>query len=274
MPRFTTFDGLSLHYSDEGEGFPLLCLSGLTRPLQDFDYLAPHLPPLRLIRMDYRGRGQSDWAADSKSYTAQTEAKDALSLLDSLGIEQAAILGTSRGGLIGMLLAATAKHRVLGLALNDIGPVVEQSGIDRIIDHLGRNPAAKTHAELAAALPRHNPGFENVPAERWLNEAELHYRQTQEGLKIIYDPALREAFLADFSGPPKNLWPYFDACDGLPLALIWGMNSDLLSKDTVDEMCRRRPDMILGKVPDRAHIPFLDEPESISTVLAWLETMR
>jgi pimeloyl-ACP methyl ester carboxylesterase len=270
---FAAPDGARLAYSDEGEGLPLLCLAGLTRTMADFDDLAPHLPPLRLIRMDYRGRGASEWTG-AATYTVPTEAKDALALLDHLGISKAAILGTSRGGLIGMYLAAVAKPRLLGLCLNDVGPVIERKGLERIFDYVGRNPSAPTHAALAEAMPRHSPGFANVPPDRWLAEARRHYRETPEGLRITYDPALRDAFLAAFEGPPQDLWPLFDACAGLPLALIRGANSDLLSRATVDEMRRRRPDMIFAEVPDRAHIPFLDEAESLAAIRAFLERLK
>ena len=115
MPYFSANDGARIYYSDEGNGIPLLCLSGLTRNGNDFNYLAPHLPPLRLIRMDYRGRGKSDWTG-AQSYTILQEGADALTLLDHLGLESAAILGTSRGGLIGMYLCAVAPERVRGPA--------------------------------------------------------------------------------------------------------------------------------------------------------------
>ncbi len=274
MPSFTTFDGLSLHYEDEGAGLPLLCLAGLTRTTRDFDYLAPHLPPVRLIRMDYRGRGRSDRSPDPMTYTVPNEAKDALALLDHLGIGKAAVLGTSRGGLIGMLLAATAKDRMLGLAMNDVGPEIERAGLERIFDYVGRNPSARTFEEAAAAMPRHNPGFSDVPAERWMDEARHFFVEEDGRLKINYDPGLRQSFLAAFEGEAPDLWPLFDALAGLPVALIRGANSDLLSVATAAEMRRRRPDMIYAEVPGRAHIPFLDEPESVAAITAWLETMR
>lgn len=267
---FTARDGARLAYADEGAGLPLLCLPGLTRTMGDFDYLRPHLPPLRLIRMDYRGRGQSEWTG-APTYTVPQEAQDAITLLDHLNIDRAAILGTSRGGLIGLLLAAIAKPRLSGLALNDVGPEIHRPGLTRIFDYVGRNPAARTHEALAAALPRNMPGFANVPADRWLAEARLHYTQTDTGLKITYDPALRDAFLAAFDGPPVDLWPLFKACAGLPLALIRGANSDLLTQATAQEMRRRRPDMIFAEVPDRAHIPFLDEAESVTAIHAFLK---
>jgi pimeloyl-ACP methyl ester carboxylesterase len=270
MPRYTAPDGLGLHYEDEGEGLPLLCLPGLTRTGRDFDYLAPFLSSVRLIRPDYRCGGRSDWADDPMCYTVPQEAADVLALLDHLGIDRAAVLGTSRGGLIGMFLAATARDRLLGLALNDVGPEIARPGLERIFDYVGRNPSARTHAEAAAAMPRHNPGFANVPQERWQAEARLHYLETPQGLKITYDPGLRAAFLAAFEGPTADLWPLFDACAGLPLALIRGAHSDLLTRETATEMRRRRTDMVFAEVPDRAHIPFLDEPEARAAIGAWL----
>lgn len=267
---FTAQDGARLAYRDEGEGMAVLCLSGLTRTMGDFDYMLPHLPPCRVIRMDYRGRGESAWTG-ATSYTVPVEARDALDLLDHLAIDRAAVIGTSRGGLIGMMLAAVARPRLRGLFLNDVGPAIHRPGLERIFDYVGRNPSARTHAALAAALPAVLPGFANVPASRWLDEARLHYRETPDGLRITYDPALREAFLAAFEGPAVDLWPLFDACAGLPLALIRGANSDLLSPATVEEMRRRRPDMLFAEVPDRAHIPFLDEPEAVTAITAFLE---
>ncbi|MFN3722135.1 MAG: alpha/beta fold hydrolase [Paracoccaceae bacterium] len=266
---FTARDGARLAYRDQGAGMAVLCLSGLTRTMGDFDYMVPHLPPCRVIRMDYRGRGDSAWTGTG-TYTVPVEARDALDLLDHLGVARAAVIGTSRGGLIGMMLASVARERLHGLLLNDVGPEIHRPGLKRIFDYVGRNPAARTHEALAAALPGVMPGFANVPASRWLEESRLHYRETPEGLRITYDPALRDAFLASFEGPAVDLWPLFDACAGLPLALIRGANSDLLSAQTAAEMRRRRPDMLFAQVPDRAHIPFLDEPESVAVIRDFL----
>lgn len=266
---FTAADGARLAYRDSGHGLPVLALAGLTRTHADFDFVAPHLAGLRLIRPDYRGRGASAHTG-AASYTVAQEAADALALLDHLSIARAAILGTSRGGLVGMVLAATARARVSGLCLNDIGPVIERDGLARIADYVGRTPAARSLAEVAAKMPATMPGFANVPAARWHAFAERLYTETPEGLAIRYDPALRDSFLAAFNGPATDLWPLFDACAGLPLALIRGANSDLLSPGTVAEMARRRPDMIRAEVADRAHVPFLDEPESLDALRRWL----
>ena len=270
MKYFQTTDGTRIAYRDTGSGQPLLCLAGLTRNSSDFDYLAPHLPDVRMICMDYRGRGASDWTG-AESYTVPQEGQDALALLDHLGLAQVPVLGTSRGGLIGLMLAAAAPDRMTGLCLNDVGPVIEYAGLDRIKDYVGRNPAAKTHAQAAAAMPHAMQGFANVPDSRWLAEVQKHYAETPDGLKINYDPALRASFLAAFEGPQADLWPLFDALAGKPVALIRGANSDLLSPETAAEMQRRHPGMIFADVPDRAHVPFLDEPPALDAIRAFLK---
>lgn len=274
MQYFKTFDGLKLAYMDQGTGLPVLCLPGLTRTCHDFDYLAPHLPDLRLIRLDYRGRGASDWAQDPLTYSVPVEAQDVLALLDHLGLEKAAILGTSRGGIIAMMLAATAKDRLLGVALNDIGPEIDQIGLDRIKVYLGRNPRFKTRAEMATAMPAGMVGFANVPMQRWLDEVERHTIETAQGLEINYDPKLRVVFEAASKQDAPDLWPLFDAMNGLPVALIRGANSDLLSTNTAAEMRKRRPDMVFTDVPDRGHVPFLDEPEALAVIRSWLKACQ
>ena len=273
MPDFTAKDGTRLHYMDEGTGIPVLCLAGLTRNSHDFDHVAPHLPtmmPVRLIRMDYRGRGQSDWA-DPTTYTIPQEAEDALALLDHLGLEKAAILGTSRGGLIAMLLAATAKDRLLGVALNDIGPDIAESGLDVIKTYIGRRPAQKTYAEAAQFRAMTWTHFKEVPLSRWLGEVQNHYVETPEGLDLRYDPKLRDAVLDGGAQPSPDLWPLYDAMIGLPLCLIRGENSDLLTEATADEMLRRRIDMIRADIPGRGHVPFLDEDLALDALHEWLE---
>ncbi len=273
MAHFTAADGTLIAYDDHGSGLPLLCLPGLTRTMRDFEYLMPHLPPCRLIRMDYRGRGDSGWSG-AASYTVAQEGADALALLDHLGVDRVALLGTSRGGLIGLLLAVVAKERLLGLCLNDSAPVLDRDGLIRIQDYVGRNPAAKTHDEMARALPRVLPGFANVPHSRWLEEARIHYEQSPAGLRITYDPALRDAFLAALALPQVDAWPLFDALAGLPVALIRAANSDLVTCETAAAMRQRRPDMIFADVPHRAHVPFLDEPESLAVIHAFMKAVR
>ena len=274
MPYFTSSDGLNLNYTDEGQGLPILCLAGLTRTTADFDYVTPHLSGVRLIKMDYRGRGQSDFDPDWSHYAPPVECRDALELLDHLGLDKVAILGTSRGGLNAMGLARGAKDRLLGVAFNDVGPYIDPKGLEFIMGFIGRNPAAKTHAEAAAAMPRVFPEFDGVPESRWLEEARKHYTEGDDGLQITYDRHLRDAVEKAFTAPSPDLWPFFDALEGLPLACIRGMNSNLLSEETLTEMERRRPDMVVARVPGRGHIPFLDEPESVAALREWIGLMQ
>ena len=270
--KFTTSDGVDLYYADEGSGTPILCLAGLTRNGSDFDYMMPHMPPARVIRLDYRGRGKSDWA-DYRTYTIPREGQDAVELLDYLGLERAAIIGASRGGLIAMLLAATAKDRLSGVCLNDIGPDLSEDGLAVIRGYIGRDPAVKTLEQVADLRPALMESFANVPPSRWMEEARKHYIVTETGLKINYDPKLRDAVIEAGAQPLPDLWPLFEALDGLPLALIRGANSDLLSTSTAAEMRRRRPDMIFADVPDRGHIPFLDEPEAVEVLRKFVRSL-
>ena len=270
MHRFKAGDGTFLAYRDTGRGLPLLALAGLPRDGRDFDYLARHLPEdVRLIRLDSRGRGGSGWA-DPATYTVAQEAGDAVALLDHLGIDRAAILGSSRGGLLGLVIAATQPSRVLGLCLNDVGPVVERDGLQRIGTYIGIEPAVADLDEVADRMPAAMPGFHGVPPMRWAEEAIRHYVQLDGRLGLPYDPALRLAFETAMAAPLPELWTLFDACQGLPLALIRGEASDVLARATAQEMRRRRPDMIFAEIPDRGHIPFLDEPEALRAIEDWL----
>lgn len=274
MPKFITSDGLKLHYTDEGRGLPVLCLPGLTRTTADFDYVSEHLSPVRLIKMDYRGRGLSEWDRDWQNYNLGVEARDVIELLDHLTVDKTAVLGTSRGGLIAMGLAVGAKQRLLGVALNDIGPEIEPGGLSFIMNYLGKRPASKNHVEAARALERSMTAFTGVPFARWMEESVKHFTKTDGGLNITYDPKLRDAVEVQGAQAAPDLWPFFDAMAGLPLACIRGENSDLLSGETLQEMEHRRPDMISATAVGRGHVPFLDEPESIAALQTWIGSMR
>lgn len=273
IQTFHADDGATLAYRDEGKGLPLLALAGLTRDGRDFDYFARCVRSgIRLIRLDSRGRGFSAYTGPA-TYTVAQEAKDAIALLDHLNIERTAVLGSSRGGLLAMVLAATTKHRLCGVCFNDVGPVLERDGLLRIGQYIGVPPAVDTLEEIADRMPGAMAGFHHVSTMRWAEEAIRHFVQSGTHVELTYDPTLRVAFDEAMSKPLQDAWPLFEACSGLPLALIRGANSDVLSKETAFEMMRRRPDIHFSEVPDRGHIPFLDEVESIECIQRWLEAI-
>ncbi|WP_113910816.1 alpha/beta fold hydrolase [Roseovarius dicentrarchi] len=278
MARFTTADGLSLHYADTaehegGDGPAILCLAGLTRNSSDFRFVLPFLAGYRVIRMDYRGRGRSDYAADPASYSIPQEAQDALALLDHLGIASATILGTSRGGLIAMYLAATAPDRLKGAILNDIGPELAEGGLDRIKQYVGRRPGYDSYDAAAGGLAAANEAqFPGVPLPRWRMHAENIWAEQPDGpLALRYDVRLVDALKDLTAAPAPDVWPVFDALAALPLTVLRGGNSDLLSPDTFERMKTRAPGMRAVTVPDRGHVPFLDEAEALEGILAHLK---
>ena len=274
MSEFTSADGLELHYEDGGEGLPILCLAGLTRNSADFRFVLPFLPDHRVIRMDYRGRGKSEHAADFMTYSIAHEAADAIALLDHLALEKVTILGTYRGGLIAMLLAYTHPERISGIILNDIGPEVTQNGIDRIMDYVGKKPNAPDLDTVARSLLRmHEDSFPDVTLDRWRVQAEMmFYEQADGDLGLRYDPKLRDALIGQAGvGPAPDLWVLFDAAAKRPLTAIRGANSDLLSDETFAKMQIRAPGMRAATVPNRGHVPFLDEAEALEAIHAHLK---
>jgi pimeloyl-ACP methyl ester carboxylesterase len=274
MDYVTAADGVKLAYDVTGAGTPLLCLPGLTRNMEDFEpVVEAYADRAQVIRMDFRGRGASDYA-DPATYQVPQEAQDVLTLLDHLKLPKVTILGTSRGGLVAMVLAATAKDRLAGVILNDVGPEIMAEGLAAIMTYIGRPPSHRTLVDAAGAMPAaYAESFQNVPPETWAAFARRLFREDRDGLHLRYDPRLREAVAPAFApgAEAPDLWPLFDAFEGLPLGLIRGANSNLLSVETAEEMQRRRPDMVFGEVPRRGHVPFLDEPEAQAVITAILE---
>ncbi len=273
MAGFTTSDGKRIHYTDTGSGQPLLCLAGLTRCGRDFSHLVPHVTDLRMITMDYRGRGQSDYDPDYMNYNVLREGRDATELMDHLGLDRVTLLGTSRGGLIAMTLAATQPHRLAGVILNDVGPVVSPEGIARIMDYVGKAPMSKTYDQAAQAMHAALVAqFPDIPAKVWRQQVETQYDETPDGLALRYDPKLRDALIEQAAaGPVPDLWPLFEALRGLPTGVIRGENSDILAPGTLAEMQVRHPEMLIAVIPNRGHVPFLDEPQSLALIRSVLE---
>lgn len=270
MNRFRTSDGLSLAYQDYGKGQPVLCLAGLTRNSRDFECIAEDLKDVRLIMMDYRGRGESDWDPNTLNYTPHIEARDAFELLDQLGIDKVKVIGTSRGGIVAMVMALSSRNRIGGILFNDIGPEIESIGLEYILQNLGTNPDCRDLDETSRWLAEISADFKYVPISRWRAEAYNRYRQVGNQVVISYDPGLRDAFKSAFEGSNIDLWPHFSNLNGLPLFLIRGENSNLLSEATSIKMKKVCPDLEITVASNRGHCPFLDEPESKEAIQKFL----
>lgn len=274
IQHFDAPDGLRLAYADEGAGHPILCLAGLTRNMRDFEPVVERFAGrARIIRMDLRGRGASAFDPDHGNYNPVVEGRDALALLDHLGLARVTILGTSRGGLIALGLGNSHAHRLHGVILNDIGPVIDARGLAVIMGYLGSRPGYASYEDAADRLPgAMAPRFANVPRATWRAYAERLWREAPDGLDLRYDPHLRTAVIEQSAtGALPDLWPLFDGLKAMPSALIRGANSDLLSPETAAEMRRRHPEMLYAEVPDRGHVPFLDEPEAVGLIETYLE---
>ena len=275
--HFTSADGLALYgrdYPSESTATPLLCLAGLTRNVRDFEPLAHWLAgKRRLIAMDYRGRGRSAYAPDPATYRPDVELTDALRLLDELGIEQVNVVGTSRGGIIAMIMAAQYPQRLHGVLLNDVGPVIEKASLLRIRGYLGKRVSFAGWEDAAEALKQNHPGFETLSAEDWLSYAKRVFIAKDGRITNDYDLRLAEAFPTDDEikqAASPDLWPLFDALLPLPVTVLRAEHSDLLSTATVAQMRKRHPLLAAHTIRNRGHVPFLDEPDAQAAIRNWL----
>jgi len=270
-------DGLRLHVKahrpESVAGLPVVCLPGLARTEVDFEALAQHLAsdskhPRQVFALDYRGRGLSSHDPDWQNYNLATELTDVVTVLTTLGIQQAIFVGTSRGGLLTMLLAASHASFIAGAVLNDIGPVIEPNGLMRIKGYIGRMPPPSDYAEGAETL-RHIFGaqFPALSYDDWLAWSKRNWTQTANGMAPRYDPNLGNT-LNDVSPdqPVPDLWEAFDALAPAPLMILRGELSDLLSPQTVTAMLKRRPDMDVVVVLDQGHAPLLAEKPILTRI--------
>ena len=263
-------DGLTLHFREYGAANdrpPVVCLHGLTRNARDFDSLAPHIAGQgwQVLVPSIRGRGDSDYSEDPGSYNVGTYALDILALLDAERIDSFVSIGTSMGGLITLMIAATQPQRVAGTLLNDVGPVLETAGLDAIKSYIGQGRSFPTWMHAARALEdAHGAAFPNFGTEDWIVMAKRTLTLCNNGrIAFDYDMKIAEPILAaDEAAVPPDLWPAFDVLAEKPLALLRGELSQLLSEQAFAEMQRRAPQAICATVPGVGHAPTLDEPEA------------
>lgn len=255
----------------------VLCLHGLTRNAADFEELAEHLADrYRVVVMEQRGRGESDFDPVPANYHLGTYVADAMTLLDELGLDRVAVIGTSMGGLMAMSMAGTAPARFAGLVINDIGPVVEPPGLARIRGYVGKGGPVRSWDDAVTATRVNNEAaFPDLTDDAWLAFARRLFRARADGsLAPAYDPAIAEPLNADESAAvPPDLWPLFDALAGLSMLVIRGALSDILSARTVEEMGRRHGDLVAVEVPARGHAPLLTETPALTAIDAFLERL-
>ncbi|TJW39665.1 MAG: alpha/beta hydrolase, partial [Mesorhizobium sp.] len=270
---YTSPDGLELHariYGEANSGhWPVVCLPGLTRNCRDFHGVALFLSqqaqtPRNIVAFDYRGRGQSAYDADIGHYNVGVEAGDVLAGLAALGIEEAAFIGTSRGGLIIHVLGAMRPAVLRAIVLNDIGPVLEAGGLAHIRSYLERAPKPKTRAEaLSAVRGAHGSDFPALTEAEWERMVAALYRETDEGLLPDFDPKLVDTL--------PDMWPQFEALAAIPLFAIRGANSKLLSAETFDQMRNRHPCVETITVDAQGHAPFLESGGLPVAIAAFLD---
>jgi pimeloyl-ACP methyl ester carboxylesterase len=281
----TAPDGLRLHVRCYGRAsaasIPVVCLPGLARTSADFDVLAAALShdgrhPRRVIALDYRGRGLSQYDRDPANYSLPVELADVLAVVTALETLPAVFIGTSRGGILTMLLATVRPSAIAGAVLNDIGPVIEPQGLMRIKSYVGKLPQPRTFEEGAEILRRlFQSQFTRLEPDDWLASARRMFKEENGRLVTTYDPKLATTMAGiDLERPVPALWKEFDALANVPLMVIRGANSDILSAVTVADMKTRHPALETLEVPDQGHAPLLAEAEVISAIAGFLERCR
>lgn len=267
-------DGLRLYYRAYGDPaaarLPLLCLPGLTRNSKDFHDLAcRHAASRRVIAVDYRGRGRSAYDPEPANYNPMSYLADLRPVLAAAGIGRAVLLGTSMGGLLALGLAATLPALVAGIILNDVGPDIDAAGYNRIAQAVG-NDLHPANYEAAAELWRRSDGaiYPRLDAAGWLELARATYRDDESGhgVRLDYDPAVGAALRAQAALPLPDLWPLFRALQPLPMLVLRGALSDVLSAVTLARMRQDHPGLTAVTIPDVGHVPMLDEPAALAAI--------
>jgi len=249
----TAADGTQLyardHAAERSGPVPVVCLPGLTRNAKDFETIAPRLAATRrVLCLDFRGRGRSG-RADPATYRPDQEVADTLTVLDTLGIGRFAIIGTSRGGIAAMVMAARALPRMAGVLFNDIGPRIDKAGLLRIRTYLGTDPQFADWAAAVSALKASNPGFDTLTEAEWLAFARRVYREVNGVPRADYDPLLAQNFpsVADIeAGKVPELWALLDIMADVPSLVLRGEHSDLLSAAIVDASRKASPRLPTG----------------------------
>jgi pimeloyl-ACP methyl ester carboxylesterase len=276
--HFIVRDGLRLHYRDypgAGGKPPLLCLHGLTRNARDWaEFAERYSPSFRVLVLEFRGRGSSDYDPLPARYNPLTYAGDVLELLDQLGVGQAIFVGTSLGGLVTMTIAAMAPQRIFATILNDVGPDIDPAGIERILTYVGKDRRFESWNDAADAIAaNYGSSFDRYTREDWVKMAKRNCREEDGEIRFDYDMAIAEPFKTAGPAPQVDLWPFFEALGQRPLLVVRGEKSDLLTSKTTARMLEVAPAMKLAVVPGVGHAPELNEPEALAAIDDFLGTV-
>ncbi|GAB5413819.1 MAG: alpha/beta hydrolase [Congregibacter sp.] len=267
-------DGLRLYARDypgpeNSELLPVLCMHGLTRNSADFAFIADHMAKTRrVISVDQRGRGRSEYDPVIENYTPATYVGDMFTLLDLLALDRLILMGTSMGGLMSMLMVSMQPGRFAAAVINDIGPDLDPRGLDRIKSYVGKGHDVRTWPDAVAQTREINEvAFPNYSDEEWLRFTRGLYRERDGIPQLAYDPALAKPMLdPDSEAVPPDLWPLFENLGKLPLLVVRGALSDILAMDCVEKMQALAEEMRFINVQDRGHAPMLDEPEVVDAI--------
>ena len=245
---------------------PLLCLAGLTRNGRDFHSLATALAThpaeaRNVYCLDYRGRGRSDWDKDWRNYSAYAEMQDVLSFLTLRGLGNIAILGTSRGGIITMMLAVERPAAIGCAVLNDIGPAIETAGLARIMGYAGKTPVPRDWDEATGFVREmFRRQFTALDDEEWAVFTRQLFSEENGRPTAAYDPNVGKALSeVDIAKPVPTMWEHFDALLKPPLMVLRGENSDILSAATVQKMQERHRHLTPVLIRNEGHSPLLND---------------
>lgn len=265
-------DDLRLHYRDfagRDDRPPIICIPGLTRNARDFEILANRLSgEWRVLCVDLRGRGESAYAKDPMTYVPPTYARDIDALIAQLNLDRFVLFGTSLGGLITMLLSHSQKGRLKGALLNDVGPVLEEAGLDKIRGYVGRSQSWPTWVHAARYFSEmHGDVYPGWKLDDWIGQAKRLCKLTPGGRVVFdYDMRIAEPFRTPAGPTGFDLWPIFQGLAGIPSLVVRGERSDLLSAATMKKMVETLPSMESVTVPGVGHAPTLDEPEVMAAI--------
>lgn len=275
-------DGVRLHarvYPGPAEAAgapPVICMPGLARNARDFEQLAPHVARRRrVIVVEFRGRGESAYAKDPMTYVPLTYVQDVVSLLGEWKIERFATIGTSLGGLVSMLMAASLPGRLIGAVLNDVGPELEAVGLERIRDYIGAGGSQPTWIHAARAFADLNAGiYPGYDIHDWLRLTKRTHKLTPEGRIVTdYDKQIAAPLRLAGADTGLDLWPAYQALGDGPVLVLRGALSDILARGAAEAMAARLPRARLVEVPGVGHAPTMDEPEALAAIDAWLDEL-